>query len=299
MDSSKKQISFNPKYLKILSELASGSFGCVYNATYRNIPVVVKCSLQEEKKNDFLIQEYEFLNLLKKHKFPGIPKVSFRFVHEGRESFIMEKLGTDLQKLVKNTKEEKFSLETTLRMALQVLSALKCLHSCGIVHNDIKPNNLMVGRKNPGTIYLIDFGFASYYSNEGEHIGEAQVNQIRGTWKYCSVNSLNGRSLSRRDDLESLAYTLIRLRRGKLPWDELLRDKEMCKKAKRVKLVESKSASAESICEGLSGEFVTFLDEVRSLGFSEKPDYDKYHKMFEKLLLEKGFDANETIDWKI
>ena len=297
MDNS-KQISFNPSKLKILNELASGSFGCVYNATYRNVPVVVKCSLREEKKNDFLIQEYEFLKLLKKHKFRCIPKVSFRFTHEGRESFIMEKLGTDLQKLVKNTKEEKFSLESTLRVALQVLNALKCVHSCGIVHNDIKPNNLMVGRKDPSTIYLIDFGFASYYLNEGEHIREAQTNQIRGTWKYCSVNSLNGRSLSRRDDLESLAYTLIKLRRGNLPWDELLRDNKICKKAKRIKLVECKRASAKSICESLSDEFVTFLDEVRSLDFSEKPDYDKYYTMFEKLLLEKGFDANQTLDWR-
>ena len=88
---------------------------------------------------------------------------------------------------------------------------------------------------------------------------------------------------SRRDDLESLAYVLVKIRTGKLPWDKVVNSKDSVGK-KREPVVALKSQRAEIICEGMRGEFATFLRDVRSLSFDEDPRYDEYHCMFENLL---------------
>ena len=300
MSNSENPKVFIPSKLKLLKKVAKGSFGCVYDATYKNIPVVVKSSL-EEKKNMMLVKEYKYLKILQSNNFCGIPKLSYTFTKHGKRCFIMEKLGIDLSRLVKKATNKQFSLQTTLKIALQVLERLKYVHSCGITHNDIKSSNLITGPNNKinfiNKIYLIDFGAATSYLNEGDHILETKADRIRGTWRYCSVNSLKRRSLSRRDDLESLAYLLVKLRSGKLPWDALLRNKMIPENKRTEKLLGYKSVPAKYICVGMEDEFKLFLDEVRKLGFTEKPDYDKYHKRFEKLLNEVGSKADEPIDW--
>ena len=290
------QNSFDRNSLVFKQELGKGGFGYVYDATYKNNSVIVKCSLTEEK-NKFIKEEYEYLNLLQKSSFRGIPKVDHSFVDKGKQHFMMEKLGTDLNRLRRKTTEKKFSLETTLLIALQVLQRLKSIHRYGILHNDIKPENLMIGLNDPNTIYLIDFGIAKRYIKDGEHILNEFIGQTSGTFSYNSLAALRERSLSRRDDLESLAYTLIKLRTGKLPWSEITRDKEMCKKLKLKLLREQKMKSSEEICDGMCEEFVVFLNVVRSLKFEEEPDYDGYYRLFEQLLNEQGLNVDDHIIW--
>ena len=62
-------------------------------------------------------------------------------------------------------------------------------------------------------LYAIDFGLAKRYVIEGNHIQEKQDKNIIGTVKYASVNIHNGIESSRRDDIESLCYTYISLRK--------------------------------------------------------------------------------------
>ena len=114
---------------------------------------------------------------------------------------------------------------------------------------------------------------------------------FRGNYKYCSIHSMQVmfdkfRSQSRRDDLESLAYLLVQLRTGKLPWDDILERSELIRRKKREKIIESKSQPADTICIGMRDEFAKFLRNVRNLRFDEEPPYDEYYSMFKKLLKE-------------
>ena len=131
------QNSYDENSLILKKELCKGGYGCVYDAIYKNDSVIVKRSLNEEN-NKFTIEEYKYLNLLQNGRFRGIPKVYHSSIDEGKQYFVMEKLGTDLNKLRRKMTEKKFSLETTLLIALQVLKILKSIHSRGILHNDIK-----------------------------------------------------------------------------------------------------------------------------------------------------------------
>ncbi|KAL5975136.1 hypothetical protein ACLOJK_031815 [Asimina triloba] len=118
----------------------------------------------------------------------------------------------------------RLSEEMVACVAVEAISILEKLHLRGFVHGDIKPENFLLGQ--PGTadekkLYLIDLGLASRWKDEtsGRHVDYDQKPDVfKGTIRYASVHAHLGRTGSRRDDLESLAYTLIFLLRGRLPW---------------------------------------------------------------------------------
>jgi hypothetical protein len=90
-----------------------------------------------------------------------------------------------------------------------------------------------------------------------------------GTARFASINALSGIGLSRRDDLESLAYMLIYLLNG-LPWQGIKGDS----KKKHAEVLQMKvSTSPRVLCDGLPAEFEDFLNYARSLEFSQKPNY--------------------------
>ena len=86
----------------------------------------------------------------------------------------------------------------------------------------------------------------------------------RGTVRYASVHAHLGRTGSRRDDLESLAYTLLFLLKGRLPWQGYQGDNKgflVCKK--------KMATSAEVLCRYVPAAFKTFMEAVINLKFDE------------------------------
>ena len=88
-------------------------------------------------------------------------------------------------------------------------------------------------------VYLIDFGLAKRFkdSKTGIHIKYKDGKSLTGTARYASLFTLMGIEQSRRDDLEAIAYSLIYLILGKLPWQGI---KAKNKKEKYVKILEMK-----------------------------------------------------------
>jgi serine/threonine protein kinase len=70
--------------------------------------------------------------------------------------------------------------------------------------------------KNDKIVYMIDFGLSKRYMDPitREHIHQRKDKSITGTLKYASIHSHYGEELSRRDDMESLAYVLIYFCKG-------------------------------------------------------------------------------------
>ena len=100
------------------------------------------------------------------------------------------------------------------------------------MHNDIKLENILVGHKNSGLLYLIDFGLASNYLDEnGDHIQKKQLYKFSGNFLFASLNSCRGHNKSRRDDIEAAFYVLIYLLNNQtLPWsnfDQIFRDQNL------------------------------------------------------------------------
>ena len=110
---------------------------------------------------------------------------------------------------------------TAIKVGMQVTQRLADIHQNRITHLDVKPRNLTVGLGNDSNVInLIDFGVSEFFLNESRrHIVERRVDQSIGTYRFMSINSHGQMQLSRRDDIESMAYLLIHIcRPGGLPW---------------------------------------------------------------------------------
>ncbi|KAF3499507.1 hypothetical protein F2Q69_00044601 [Brassica cretica] len=117
-------------------------------------------------------------------------------------------------------------------------------------------------------------------AHSGLHVEYDQRPDVfRGTVRYASVHAHLGRTGSRRDDLESLAYTLIFLLKGRLPWQGYQGDNKsflVCKK--------KMSTSPELMCCFCPPPFKLFLEAVTNLKFDEEPNYAKLISIFDTLI---------------
>jgi len=105
-----------------------------------------------------------------------------------------------------------------------------------------------------------------------------------------------GLEQSRRDDLESLTYTLMYLLHGCLPWYMGFSAKRQTEAA----TLQSKSSSSpDHLCGAYPSEFGTFLGYARALHFDSKPDYNHLHTLFHELFMQEGYQNDDVFDWCI
>lgn len=114
----------------------------------------------------------------------------------------------------------------TLDVGIQIASALDAAHSVGIVHRDVKPENIMLRRD--GIVKVLDFGIAKLAgpspaaAADGEAPTLAQVNteagMILGTAQYMSPEQARGLDLDARTDIWSLGCVLYEMIAGRQPF---------------------------------------------------------------------------------
>lgn len=213
----------------------------------------------------------------------GIPKVHYKGRLGEYYIMVMDMLGPSLWD-VWNTSGQAMNQEMVACIAVEALSILKELHLKGYVHGDVKPENFLLGQPDSvhaKKLYLVDLGLATRWKDNvcGTHVDYDQRPDVfRGTVRYASVHAHLGRTASRRDDLESLAYTLLFLLKGRLPWQGYQGDNKgylVCKK--------KMATSAEMLCRYTPPAFRQFTEGVVNLKFDEEPKYESYMKLFEPL----------------
>ena len=165
-----------------------------------------------------------------------------------------------------------------------MLNRLEFIHSRHIIHRDIKPENFLIGKgKKNSILYICDFGLAKRFRDKktGMHIPHKEGKKFTGTACYASIYTHLGSEQSRRDDLESLAYILIYLSKGTLPWKSL---KVKNKKERQAKILSKKiNTNNDELCSGLPKEFSQFLQTIRDLHFEQRPDYDYLRGLLNKM----------------
>ncbi|KAN0093304.1 Protein kinase-like domain containing protein [Tylopilus felleus] len=162
--------------------------------------------------------------------------------------------------------------DVVLTVGHQLVHRLEHVHSHDYIHCDIKPQNVLIGTNTSNyTVFLIDFGIAFQYRHSATraHVPCQQGCHFVGTPSFTSINHHLGIQSTRRDDLESLAYTLIYLLQGSLPWFSSIHPDLSNDSILKLK----QDTAVDELCDGLP-ELATFLHYSRSLAYTAKPDYD-------------------------
>lgn len=170
----------------------------------------------------------------------GFPQLHFLFRDDEFNAIVMNLLGPNLDRLFRAC-NYRFSLKTVLMIGDQLLTRIENIHDHFMIHRDIKPENFVIGlqHKQKRTIHILDFGLAKYYQTKQlKHIPLIKGKGLVGTARYCSINTHKGIEQSRRDDLESIGYTLVYFLQGKLPWQGIKEIKT--KKARYEKIQQLK-----------------------------------------------------------
>ncbi|KAI0566305.1 kinase-like protein [Gracilaria domingensis] len=123
-------------------------------------------------------------------------------------------------------------------------------------------------------LHIIDFGMASFYRcpRTGEHISDGSSRYFNGAVIFVSQRTHRYRQVSRRDDMESLAYLLVYLATGTLPWCNLPINHSNAAGQLRKMGDMKRNMPAEQIYEGTVG-IKEYLAIVRRLSFTERPRY--------------------------
>ncbi|MEQ2232200.1 Serine/threonine-protein kinase vrk1 [Ilyodon furcidens] len=251
---------------------------------YENGPLFSELHFYMRAAKPDLIQ-----NWLKAQKLKhlGVPRYWGSGLHErGGKRYrfmVIDRLGTDLQKKFEEC-GKKFPRKLVLQLALRLLDTLEFIHEHEYVHADIKASNLLLSHSDPNQVYLVDYGLAYRYAPEGvlKEYKEDPKKCHDGTIEFTSIDAHKGASPCRRSDLQILSYCMVQWLCGRLPWEDQLQDP--------LYVRDSKIRSQENISEFLSqcfspqdkpDEIQRFMEEVMSLGYKDKPPYEKLRSILQ------------------
>lgn len=195
----------------ILRVIGQGSFGKVYQARLKGSLKIV--ALKFITKAQRTPAELDGLRseaaILRSVRHPCIIALLDTFETQDDIIFVMEYALGDLREL--GEAGAQLAEHDLARVAAQLFHALHYLHSCRIVHRDIKPQNVLL--REDGRVALCDFGFARTVS-----ASTAALCSMKGTPLYMAPELVHGRAYDYRSDVWSLGALLYELAVGRPPF---------------------------------------------------------------------------------
>src|SRR5258706_6731170 len=197
---------------EILQLLGEGGMGAVYKAMDRelNRPVALKLIRPQLAANPSILSRFkQELLLAQQVTHKNVVRIYDLGDADGVKFITMEFVeGLDLRALIQEKK--KFSPEEAVEITQQICLALEATHTVGVIHRDLKPQNIM--RDGAGRILLMDFGLAR--TTEGE--GMTQTGALVGTMEDMSPEQALGKNLDERSDLFTVGLIVYVSSTGKL-----------------------------------------------------------------------------------
>lgn len=181
----------------ILGEIGRGGMAVVYEAADARLDrtVALKVLAVEETRSDAARRMREEARTIARLEHPGIiPIHDVGELPDGRIFYAMKLVrGATLRQHAERTR----SVADLLRLFLRICETIAFAHASGVVHRDLKPDNVMVGAF--GEVLVMDWGVAAGIGSRGE---------IAGTRGFMAPEQLRGEAVDRRVDVFALGAIL-------------------------------------------------------------------------------------------
>ncbi len=212
-------------HYRIIEKLGRGGMGEVYLAEDKRLgrKVAIKFLPAEvatdERARQRLLREAKTAATLDHPNICSIYEVG----EEDGHSFIVLQY-IEGETLAARLKRQVPDLREALAIAAQVADALSEAHARGVIHRDIKPDNIMLATR--GQVKVLDFGLAKTLRDPGILEGDAQTGSmlsipgmVMGTVPYMSPEQVRGEELDCRSDIFSFGTVLYELLSGRRPFE--------------------------------------------------------------------------------
>ena len=200
---------------EITELIGEGGMADVYRATdvVDNKTVAVKILKKEFAENEEFLRRFRNESkAIAVLSHPNIVKIFDVGFSERIQFIVMEYIdGITLNEYMEQ--QGQLGWKDAVHFILQILRALQHAHSKGIVHRDIKPQNIMMLRD--GTIKVMDFGIAKFAREDGKTGSDKAI----GTVHYISPEQARGGATDAKSDLYSVGVMLYEMLTGKKPFD--------------------------------------------------------------------------------
>lgn len=195
--------------IKVLRLIGEGGMSRVYLASREgdDVPLVVKILRSEvtgdKKVLDRFIEEY---NLVRRMRTRHVARIHSHGVSDEHAYLVMEFFdGGDLDQRLAG---KALAPEESLQIFRELMFALGDIHEQGILHRDLKPQNLMF--RADGSLAILDFGIAKHI----DAIDRTRHGEILGTPRYMSPEQVRGVALDLRTDIYSAGVLLYQMLTG-------------------------------------------------------------------------------------
>ncbi|TKR93004.1 hypothetical protein L596_007541 [Steinernema carpocapsae] len=202
------------------NELGSGQFGCVYTAIHRQTKVeyavkILKMNphLRQSSHGEALKNEVSILQAM---RHPGIIQLKDVFDTKDSLLIVMEKMRADMLEMILSQENGCLDERATRYLLVQILTALKYLHSQGIAHCDLKPENVLLSDMNSNfpQSKLCDFGYARFIGDD--HFRKTIV----GTPAYLAPEVLQKKGYNKSLDMWSVGVVIYVTLSGTFPFSD-------------------------------------------------------------------------------
>ena len=197
--------------------IGDGGMAVVYKAwdTQDQMPVAIKVLREEYIDNDEFIRRFkDESKAIAVLSHPNIVKVYDVSFGDRMQYIVMEYIdGITLKDYIERCGS--IDSKDTLHFIIQILRALQHAHDKGIIHRDIKPQNIML--LEDGTIKVTDFGIARFSQSNTKSM--TMTNKAIGSVHYVSPEQARGEATDAKSDLYSLGVMMYEMLTGKLPFD--------------------------------------------------------------------------------